>query len=190
MFENRKTLKFNNMIFPFRKIKKKWTDQETKNLLRHVESKGENWKLIAKLIQTKDAKQCKRKHENLVKFNRKGNWTAEEDDILFNWVKNNGTSKWTACAKHIKGRRAKQCRERWLNTLNPYVKKGNWSDEDQVELFNLLKNFFSKWSLISQKMKYRSDNSVKNFFYSSIRRIKNSKFFLIIRFLNLKGTIS
>jgi len=33
----------------------------------------------------------------------------------------------------IKGRSGKQCRERWFNNLNPNVKKGNWTaEEDQI----------------------------------------------------------
>lgn len=83
----------------------------------------------------------------------------------------NGPSKWSKCSNIIKGRSGKQCRERWFNTLNPEVKKGNWNPEEDYKIFVLFEKFGSKWSKIASFFKGRTENSIKNRFYSTLRRI-------------------
>jgi len=96
---------------------------------------------------------------------------------LMQWVKKEGPCKWTTCAEYIKGRSGKQCRERWLNTLNPSVKKGGWEAEEDYLIFKLYNKFGSQWSKISLKMPTRTENSIKNRFYSTLRRIAAEKEF-------------
>jgi hypothetical protein len=38
---------------------------------------------------------------------------AEEDHIVVDFVKKNGTKKWSLIARQLNGRLGKQCRERW-----------------------------------------------------------------------------
>lgn len=78
------------------------------------------------------------KFKNSQRSAKKGNWTNLENQILLDWVKKHGPTKWTECSKLLKGRCGKQCRERWVNILNPQVKKGNWSDEEQDLIFQAL----------------------------------------------------
>jgi len=105
----------------------------------------------------------------------KGPWTIEEDRRLLQWVKKEGPNKWTTCAEFIKGRSGKQCRERWLNTLNPNVKKGNWEPEEDFMIFKLFNEFGSQWSKINRHFNRRTENSIKNRFYSTLRRIAAEK---------------
>lgn len=105
----------------------------------------------------------------------KGPWTIEEDRKLLEWVKINGPTKWTSCSDFISGRSGKQCRERWYNTLNPNVKKGGWTPEEDFLIFKFFSEFGSKWSLIASKFPGRTENSVKNRFYSTLRRISLDK---------------
>jgi hypothetical protein len=58
----------------------------------------------------------------------KGPWTPQEDEKLQAWIKTKGPEKWAECSQFITGRSGKQCRERWLNTLNPKLKKGSWTE--------------------------------------------------------------
>jgi len=37
----------------------------------------------------------------------------------------------------IKGRSGKQCRERWINALNPSLKTGGWTPDEDKLLFSL-----------------------------------------------------
>lgn len=54
---------------------------------------------------------------------RQGPWTREEDILLRKMVAQYGTKRWSLIASRIRGRIGKQCRERWLNHLDPDVKK-------------------------------------------------------------------
>lgn len=60
-------------------------------------------------------------------------------------------------------RHGKQCRERWINHLDPAINRGPWTDEEDLKL---LRYFLSvggkKWADISKLMKDRTENSVKN----------------------------
>ena len=62
----------------------------------------------------------------------KGPWTKEEDDTIVSCIKG-GITKWSEIAARIPGRIGKQCRERWFNHLDPDIKKGGWSvEEDRI----------------------------------------------------------
>lgn len=103
---------------------------------------------------------------------KKGGWSPEEDEALHRWVANFGAQRWTECAKVIQGRCGKQCRERWVNILNPNVKKGDWSNLEQKKIFDCLARHSTAWSTIALELPGRTENSIKNYFYSSLRRIK------------------
>lgn len=40
-----------------------------------------------------------------------------------------GSGNWTRIHKHIPGRTDVQCRERWVNVLNPELNAGPWTPE-------------------------------------------------------------
>jgi hypothetical protein len=104
------------------------------------------------------------------------------------WVENHGATKWTECSKLIRGRCGKQCRERWVNILNPGVKKGNWSNEEQEKIFQSLSIHYTSWSSMSKLLPGRTENSIKNYFYSSIRRLKSNQIINVFRDLYINGT--
>lgn len=103
---------------------------------------------------------------------KKGGWSPKEDEALHRWVANFGAQRWTECAKIIQGRCGKQCRERWVNILNPNVKKGDWSNSEQRKIYDCLTRHSTAWSTIALELPGRTENSIKNYFYSSLRRIK------------------
>ena len=113
--------------------------------------------------------------------NSRNIWTQEvrniqEDEIIKEIVMVQGLKKWTKISKAIKerlgidGRTGKQCRERWHNHLNPEIKKETWTEEEENNIFELQKQLGNKWSEIATHMPGRTDNSIKNCFYSAIRR--------------------
>ena len=155
----------------------KWTIEEDESLLNAVNTYGtKNWKLVSKVLQKRNQVQCLHRWTKILQPGlTKGPWSIEEDRKLIQWVKKEGPCKWTTCAEFIKGRSGKQCRERWLNTLNPNVKKGAWEVEEDYLIFNLYNKFGSQWSKISLHMPTRTENSIKNRFYSTLRRIAAEK---------------
>lgn len=130
------------------------------------------------------------KFKNSQRSAKKGNWTSDEDEILLAWVRDNGATKWTECSKQIRGRCGKQCRERWVNILNPDVKKGNWTDEEQLLIFDNLHKYFTSWSAMSKVLPGRTENSIKNYFYSSVRRLKSNPITHFIKELHITKRVS
>lgn len=102
---------------------------------------------------------------------KKGAWTIEEDRKLFKWIKEQGPNNWSNCSEYIKARTGKQCRERWFNSLHPGLKKGVWNPEEDLIIFEKYKIYGTKWSKISSFLPGRTENSIKNRFYSTLRRI-------------------
>ncbi|CAG9310152.1 unnamed protein product [Blepharisma stoltei] len=108
-------------------------------------------------------------------------WTQDEDDIIRELVSEFGTKRWSLIAqllterastkdKHTKSRTGKQCRERWHNHLDPGIKKNTWTKDEENTIFKYQRILGNKWSEIASHLPGRSDNSIKNHFYSTLRK--------------------
>ncbi|CAH8338538.1 unnamed protein product [Eruca vesicaria subsp. sativa] len=108
---------------------------------------------------------CEKAHTN------KGAWTKEEDERLISYIKTHGEGCWRSLPKAAGLLRCgKSCRLRWINYLRPDLKRGNFTeDEDEliIKLHSLLGN---KWSLIAGRLPGRTDNEIKNYWNTHIRR--------------------
>lgn len=66
-------------------------------------------------------------------------------------VRDNGVCywqvKWSVVASRLPGRIGKQCRERWFNHLDPSIKKGEWSPEEDRIVFGAQVRSFCCWML-------------------------------------------
>jgi hypothetical protein len=103
-------------------------------------------------------------------------WTSKEDDSMRRLVEENGTKQWTIIAQKLNEcfptatRTGKQCRERWHNHLNPGINKDTWALDEEVMLFSTHEKLGNKWAEISNFLPGRTDNSIKNHFYSTLRK--------------------
>jgi len=100
----------------------------------------------------------------------------KEDDAITQLVRKYGDKNWTLIANKlidefkIKHRNGKQCRERWHNHLDPKVVKEGFTKEEEKLLFDHHDIYGNKWSEISKKLNGRSENLIKNYYYSTLRR--------------------
>jgi len=101
---------------------------------------------------------------------KKGQWTPQEDKLLEHWVRVNGPKDWEDCGRFIQGRKGKQCREHWNNCLNPDLLKGNWTPEEDFLIMFFYQKCKGSWKKIIPLFNGRIENSIKNRFYSQLRK--------------------
>eukprot|EP00301_Raphidiophrys_heterophryoidea_P027688 c9777_g1_i1.p1 GENE.c9777_g1_i1~~c9777_g1_i1.p1 ORF type:complete len:358 (-),score=58.43 c9777_g1_i1:304-1377(-) len=102
-------------------------------------------------------------------------WSPEEDAILMKMVSLHGPKRWSLISQSLEGRVGKQCRERWHNHLNPDVRKDAWAPEEDALIFDLVDALGTKWASISKQLPGRTDNSIKNRYYCSLKKFHDLK---------------
>ncbi|CAN6467842.1 unnamed protein product [Victoria cruziana] len=102
---------------------------------------------------------------------KKGRWTVEEDEILRNYIQENGEGSWRSLPKNAGLKRCgKSCRLRWINYLRSDLKRGNISPEEERLILKLHGVFGNRWSLIAGHLPGRTDNEIKNYWNSHLSR--------------------
>ncbi|RDX95167.1 Transcription factor MYB33, partial [Mucuna pruriens] len=102
---------------------------------------------------------------------KKGPWTSTEDDILVDYVKKHGEGNWNAVQKHTGLLRCgKSCRLRWANHLRPNLKKGAFTAEEEQLIAELHATMGNKWARMAANLPGRTDNEIKNYWNTRIKR--------------------
>lgn len=100
-------------------------------------------------------------------------WTEVEDKLLLDAIaKSPNPIEWPSIALKVPGRNQKQCRERYLNHLNPNIRTGDWSPKEDAVIIMLEKSEGKTWRLFTKipTLDGRTDNSIKNRFNHLNRR--------------------
>ncbi|KAK3131421.1 hypothetical protein QOZ80_6AG0506260 [Eleusine coracana subsp. coracana] len=102
---------------------------------------------------------------------KKGPWTPEEDKLLIDYVQKNGHGRWRRLSK-LAGlnRCGKSCRLRWNNYLRSDIKRGPFTDEEEKLIIHLHSILGNKWSSIATKLPGRTDNEIKNYWNTHLRK--------------------
>jgi hypothetical protein len=89
-------------------------------------------------------------------------WNVSEDRVLYDVVQVHKPKNWNFIATLVRGRSAKQCRERWHNHVDPSLKKGKWTPEEDMIITKMIATVGFKWALIAKSIPGRADNDIKN----------------------------
>ncbi|KAE8813124.1 Transcription factor MYB39 [Hordeum vulgare] len=102
---------------------------------------------------------------------KKGPWTPEEDKLLVDYIQEKGQGSWRRLPK-LAGlnRCGKSCRLRWTNYLRPDIKRGRFTDDEEKLIIHLHSLLGNKWSSIATKLPGRTDNEIKNYWNTHLRK--------------------
>ncbi|KAK9729345.1 hypothetical protein K7432_000387 [Basidiobolus ranarum] len=141
--------------------KEEWSKQESHRLVEIVkEMGGRNWPEIAiRLGTNRTAVSCFKQYQS--KLNSamiRNKWTEEEDNILKEAVHVYGERNWQQVAHCLDNRTGQQCLHRWSKTLNPAIRRGRWTSEEDEALRSAVEVYGpGNWVKIQQHVLGRTD---------------------------------
>ncbi|EEF44520.1 transcription factor MYB102 [Ricinus communis] len=102
---------------------------------------------------------------------KKGPWTPDEDHKLISYIHLHGPGNWRTLPKNAGLQRCgKSCRLRWTNYLRPDIRRGRFSFEEEETIIQLHSFLGNKWSAIAARLPGRTDNEIKNYWNTHIRK--------------------
>ena len=150
---------------------RRWNAGEDTVLKRVVKEEGEkNWNGIAKRVSAltgivRSDVQCQHRYAHCLKDGLvKGHWKNHEDRTILSTVLELGIQnvRWSSIAKDLPGRIGKQVRDRYINYLDPKLKKEPFTPEEDARLKELQGIYGNKWACLASLMEGRSENVIKN----------------------------
>ncbi|GKV05137.1 hypothetical protein SLEP1_g17179 [Rubroshorea leprosula] len=108
---------------------------------------------------------CEKKETN------KGAWSKQEDQKLIDYIQKHGEGCWRSLPQAAGLLRCgKSCRLRWVNYLRPDLKRGNFGEDEEELIIKLHALLGNRWSLIAGRLPGRTDNEVKNYWNTHLKR--------------------
>eukprot|EP00826_Nyctotherus_ovalis_P010266 TRINITY_DN12724_c0_g1_i1.p1 TRINITY_DN12724_c0_g1~~TRINITY_DN12724_c0_g1_i1.p1 ORF type:complete len:338 (-),score=98.02 TRINITY_DN12724_c0_g1_i1:55-1068(-) len=107
----------------------------------------------------------------------KSQWTQEQDLKLQDLVETYGTKDWLKVSESLNAtfsqtiKSVQQCYCRWEELVEESAKRA-WTEEDELSMIVAHKKYKNRWADISESLKGRSNNTIKNKFYSVFRKIR------------------
>ena len=101
-------------------------------------------------------------------------FSNKEDETLKRLVEELGTEKWTDIAEKLGTKNARQCRERWMNYLNPNINRQKFTEDEDKLLIALVSELGKKWVVIMSHFERRTDTQLKNR-YNLLVRLKQRR---------------
>ncbi|KAF8025198.1 hypothetical protein BT93_F2135 [Corymbia citriodora subsp. variegata] len=145
-------------------LKSEWTPDEDAQLRAAVEILGESdWQAVASTLEGRTGTQCSNRWKKTLHPARQrvGRWTADEDKRLRVAVKLFGPKNWMKIADFVPGRTQVQCRERWVNSLDPSLNWNRWTPEEDAMLEAAIAEHRHCWSKIAACLAPRTDNQCR-----------------------------
>lgn len=84
-------------------------------------------------------------------------WTVEEDEILRRAVEQHNGRGWKLVAEQLPGRTHSQAAHRWQKVLDPKIKKGSWTMEEDEQLHQAVEEIGEgHWSRVAERVLNRN----------------------------------
>ncbi|NWW26838.1 SNPC4 protein, partial [Falcunculus frontatus] len=143
--------------------KKEWTEEEIERL-KQIAAKHNylDWQTIAQELGTNRTPfQCLQKYQIYNKDLKRKEWTKDEDQMLLELVQEMRVGShipYKKIAYYMEGRDSAQLIYRWTKSVDPSLKKGPWTPEEDAMLMAAVKKYGEKdWYKIRTEVPGRSD---------------------------------
>ncbi|NXV49452.1 SNPC4 protein, partial [Uria aalge] len=143
--------------------KKEWTEQEIEKLKKIAAKHGHlDWQTIAQELGTNRTPfQCLQKYQVYNKDLKRKEWTKSEDQMLLELVQEMRVGShipYKKIAYYMEGRDSAQLIYRWTKSVDPSLKKGPWTPEEDAMLLAAVKKYGERdWYKIRTEVPGRSD---------------------------------
>jgi transposase-like protein len=152
----------------------RWKPEEDAKLIEGMKKHAENWVAVATVVPGRTDMQCRSRWVDKLNPANGGNkgkgprrWTPDEDAKLVEAVKNRG-KHWAAVATLVPGRTDGQCRQRWVDNLNPdncREKKRkpprSWEPDEDAQLVEAVKKYCKHWVAVATLVPGRTDDQCR-----------------------------
>ncbi|NXM75529.1 SNPC4 protein, partial [Serilophus lunatus] len=143
--------------------KKEWTEEEIERL-KQIAAKHNylDWQTIAQELGTNRTPfQCLQKYQIYNKDLKRKEWTKDEDQMLLELVQEMRVGShipYKKIAYYMEGRDSAQLIYRWTKSVDPSLKKGPWTPEEDAMLLAAVKKYGERdWYKIRTEVPGRSD---------------------------------
>ncbi|NXA92164.1 SNPC4 protein, partial [Melanocharis versteri] len=143
--------------------KKEWTEEEIERLKQiAAEHNYLDWQTIAQELGTNRTPfQCLQEYQICNKDLKRKEWTRDEDQMLLELVQEMRVGShipYKKIAYYMEGRDSAQLIYRWTKSVDPSLKKGHWTPEEDSMLMAAVKKYREKdWYKIRTEVPGRSD---------------------------------
>ncbi|XP_074746989.1 snRNA-activating protein complex subunit 4 isoform X1 [Strix uralensis] len=143
--------------------KKEWTEEEIERLKTIAAEHGYlDWQTIAQELGTNRTPfQCLQKYQVYNKDLKRKEWTKDEDQMLLELVEEMRVGShipYKKIAYYMEGRDSAQLIYRWTKSVDPSLKKGPWTPEEDAMLLAAVKKYGERdWYKIRTEVPGRSD---------------------------------
>ncbi len=139
---------------------KPWSADEDERLRALVERFGTDWLRVASGLAARTPAQClHRWQKSRDPTIRRAKWQPDEDVQLRIATEAYGRGNWALIARHVHGRTDVQCRERYVNVLDPLVNNEPFTPDEDARLLALADEHDCSWTKVAQHMPGRTDGA-------------------------------
>ncbi|NXA73248.1 SNPC4 protein, partial [Thryothorus ludovicianus] len=147
--------------------KEEWTEEEIERLQKIAAANTfQDWQTIAQELGTNRTPfQCLQKYQIYNKDLKRKEWTKDEDQMLLELVQEMRLGNhipYKKIAYYMEGRDSAQLIYRWTKSVDPSLKKGPWTPEEDAMLMAAVKKYGGKdWYKIRTEVPGRSDSQCR-----------------------------